>query len=47
MASKPDDKLQQLVSRLQYACGDALAGVVLYGSAARDEHRPARDAQSA
>jgi hypothetical protein len=37
MASKPDDKLQQLVSRLQYACGDALAGVVLYGSAARDE----------
>ena len=37
MASKPYDKLQKLVSRLQYACGDALAGVVLYGSAARDE----------
>ena len=37
MASKPDDKLQKLVSRLQYACGDDLAAVVLYGSAARDE----------
>jgi len=36
MASKPDDKLQKLVNRLEYACGDALAAVVLYGSAARD-----------
>jgi hypothetical protein len=38
MANKPDDKLQQLVSRLEYACGDDLASVVLYGSAARDEY---------
>jgi hypothetical protein len=38
MANKPDDKLQQLVSRLAYACGDDLASVVLYGSAARDEY---------
>jgi Nucleotidyltransferase domain len=37
MANKPDDKLQQLVSRLQYACGDDLVSVVLYGSAARDD----------
>ena len=37
MASKPDDKLQQLVSRLEYACGEDLVSVVLYGSAARDE----------
>jgi hypothetical protein len=37
MASKPDDKLQQLVDRLHYACGDDLAAVVLYGSAARDD----------
>ena len=37
MASKPDDKLQKLVNRLEYACGDALAAVILYGSAARDE----------
>jgi hypothetical protein len=37
MSNKPDDKLQQLVSRLEYACGDDLASVVLYGSAARDE----------
>lgn len=37
MSAKPDDKLQQLVGRLEYACGAALAAVVLYGSAARDE----------
>lgn len=37
MTSKPDDKLQQLVSRLQYACGDDLVSVVLYGSAARED----------
>jgi hypothetical protein len=37
MANKPDDKLQHLVSRLQYACGDDLVSVVLYGSAARDD----------
>jgi len=37
MTSKPDDKLQQLVGRLQYACGDDLISVVLYGSAARDD----------
>ena len=37
MASKPDDKLQKLVDRLHYACGDDLAAVVLYGSAARDD----------
>jgi hypothetical protein len=29
--------LQQLVSRLHYACGDDLVSVVLYGSAARDD----------
>src|SRR5271167_3936845 len=38
MASKPEDKLQQLVGRLEYACGDNLVSVVLYGSAARDEY---------
>ena len=38
MATKPDDKLQQMVSRLEYACGSDLASVVLYGSAARDEY---------
>src|SRR5215469_9616838 len=44
MANKPDDKLQQLVSRLEYACGEHLASVVLYGSAARDEyHEPYSD----
>ncbi|HVP54741.1 MAG TPA: nucleotidyltransferase domain-containing protein [Candidatus Eisenbacteria bacterium] len=37
MANKPDDKLQKLVSRLEYACGEELVSVVLYGSAARDE----------
>ncbi len=34
---KPEDKLQELVGRLQYACGDDLVSVVLYGSAARDD----------
>src|SRR5271157_994804 len=38
MAIKPDDKLQQLVSRLEYACGEDLVAVVLYGSAARDDY---------
>lgn len=37
MVNKPDDKLKQLVDRLHYACGDDLASVVLYGSAARDD----------
>lgn len=31
---KPDDKLQELVKRLQQACGNNLVAVVLYGSAA-------------
>jgi predicted nucleotidyltransferase len=34
---KPEDKLQELVSRLRAGCGDNLVSVVLYGSAARDE----------
>lgn len=34
---KPDDKLQDLVARLQAACGTNLISVVLYGSAARDD----------
>jgi hypothetical protein len=34
---KPEDKLQQLVQRLQTACGDNLVSVVLYGSAARED----------
>jgi predicted nucleotidyltransferase len=34
---KPEDKLQELVSRLGAACGDNLVSVVLYGSAAREE----------
>ncbi len=37
MTSKPDDKVQKLVDRMHYACGDDLAAVVLYGSAARDD----------
>ena len=36
MSNKPDDNLQQLVSRLEYSCGDDLTSVVLYGSAARE-----------
>jgi predicted nucleotidyltransferase len=38
MVNKPEDKLQQLVSRIHYACGDDLVSVVLYGSAARDDY---------
>ncbi len=38
MASKPEDKLQKLVGRLEYACGEDLVSVVLYGSAARDDY---------
>ncbi len=34
---KPEDKLQELVQRLQSACGDNLVSVVLYGSAARED----------
>jgi predicted nucleotidyltransferase len=38
MVKKPEDKLQELVSRTHYACGDNLVSVVLYGSAARDDY---------
>jgi predicted nucleotidyltransferase len=38
MVKKPEDKLQELVSRIHYACGDDLVSVVLYGSAARDDY---------
>lgn len=34
---KPDDKLNELVQRLQTAAGSNLVSVVLYGSAAREE----------
>jgi predicted nucleotidyltransferase len=34
---KPEGKLQELVTRLQRACGDQLASVVVYGSAARED----------
>ncbi len=34
---KPEGKLQELVTRLQQACGDNLTSVVLYGSAARED----------
>jgi predicted nucleotidyltransferase len=34
---KPESELQELVSRLQRALGDALVSVVVYGSAARDD----------
>lgn len=34
---KPDDKLQELTSRLQKASGSNLLSVVLYGSAARED----------
>lgn len=34
---KPDDKLKELASRLQSACGDDLLSVVVYGSAARND----------
>ncbi|HVO64537.1 MAG TPA: nucleotidyltransferase domain-containing protein, partial [Terriglobales bacterium] len=38
MPTKPEEKLQQLVSRLHYVCGEDLVAVVLYGSAARDDY---------
>jgi len=38
MTNKPEDKLQKLVGRLQYVCGDDLVSVVLYGSAARNDY---------
>src|SRR5208283_5255476 len=34
---KPEKKLQELVTRLQQACGDNLVSIVLYGSAARED----------
>ena len=34
---KPEGKLQELVTKLQAACGDELASVVLFGSAARED----------
>src|SRR6516162_706990 len=34
---KPNDKLQELVRRLQQACGKNLVSVVLYGSAASQD----------
>ncbi len=34
---KPEGKLQELVSRLQEACGNDLVSVVLFGSAARED----------
>ncbi len=34
---KPESKLQELVTRLQQACGGNLVSIVLYGSAAREE----------
>ncbi len=34
---KPEGKLQELVTRLQRACGEQLASVVVYGSAARED----------
>jgi predicted nucleotidyltransferase len=34
---KPEGKLQELVNRLQEACGDNLVSAVLYGSAARED----------
>ena len=34
---KPKSKLQELVVRLQQACGDNLVSIVLYGSAARED----------
>ncbi|HEY4901133.1 MAG TPA: hypothetical protein VIH91_09990 [Terriglobales bacterium] len=38
MVKKPDDKLQELVSRIHYACGDDLVSIVLYGSAASEDY---------
>ncbi len=34
---KPEGKLQELVNRLQQACGENLVSVVLFGSAARED----------
>ncbi len=34
---KPEEKLKELVLRLQKACGDNLLSVVVYGSAARED----------
>ena len=34
---KPESQLQELVTRLQQACGENLVSIVLYGSAARDD----------
>ena len=34
---KPESKLQELVTRLQQACGENLVSIVLYGSAARED----------
>ena len=38
---KPESKLQELVTRLQQACGDNLVSIVLYGSAAREDFHEA------
>ena len=35
--NKPESKLQELVTRLQQACGENLVSIVLYGSAARED----------
>lgn len=37
--NKPDDKLRELVNRLQEPCGKNLVSVVLYGSAASEDFR--------
>jgi hypothetical protein len=34
---KPEGKMQELVTRLQKACGENLVSIVLYGSAARED----------
>ncbi len=34
---KPESQLQELVTRLQQACGENLVSIVLYGSAARED----------
>ena len=34
---RPESKLQELVTRLQQACGENLVSIVLYGSAARED----------
>jgi predicted nucleotidyltransferase len=35
--NKPESKLQELVTRLQQACGENLLSILLYGSAARED----------